>query len=177
MPTDPTRPVRKFPPQRRSPTETRTRQPLERPLDRVRGRPDHLLVAADRAAWAAIPDGCGRPCNAETQLRAALAVLQRVHGTEHYGTAVITHHLAALEHRRGNHTAAIDGYTRVLTLKARLLGDSHPDLATTLVNLGPPRPRQPRAHPPTWDEEGRRAAAAWRRGLGQDPPDRRMPIA
>uniref|UniRef100_UPI000AAB0720 tetratricopeptide repeat protein n=1 Tax=Streptomyces scabiei TaxID=1930 RepID=UPI000AAB0720 len=89
----------------------------------------------DRAAWAALLDGCGRPGDAETQLRAALTVFQHVHGAEHYEIAVTTHNLAAIQHRRGHHTAAINGYTRALTLKARLLGGSHPDLATTLVNL------------------------------------------
>ncbi|MFD6826768.1 tetratricopeptide repeat protein [Streptomyces sp. NPDC060085] len=109
--------------------------------ERLHG-PDHLLTAADRAAWAALLDGCGRYDDAETQLCAAVDVFRRADGDQRYEIAVNQHNLAALYHRRGQCAKAIDGYREALVAKETLLGTKHPGLATTLAGLAAAQLRQ-----------------------------------
>ncbi|HEY6422070.1 MAG TPA: tetratricopeptide repeat protein [Pseudonocardiaceae bacterium] len=109
-------------------------EPLARRAVEIRTRlhgPDHPVVAADAAAWAALLVGCGRLDEAEVQLCRALPTLRH----EDYERAVTAHNLAALVHHRNDLHNAILGYTEALRLKERVLGANHPDLAITLVNL------------------------------------------
>ncbi|MER7281650.1 tetratricopeptide repeat protein [Dactylosporangium sp. NPDC000244] len=97
---------------------------------------DHPATAADRAAWAALLDGCGRTEEAAAQLERALRAMR-----DPVEVAFVTHNLAAVRHRLGDLGAAADGYERALRLKERLLGPDHPQLAATLVGLGGARRR------------------------------------
>jgi hypothetical protein len=44
--------------------------------------------------------------------------------------------IAAIAHRRGDLDEAAAGFARALSIKTVVLGADHPELATTLVNLG-----------------------------------------
>lgn len=96
--------------------------------------PDHPLVAADIAAWAPLLAGCGRLDEAEMQLRRALKIFEAA--GDDYERAVTLHNLAALEQRRGAVREALADNVQALTIKLRLLGGGHPEIAMTLVNLG-----------------------------------------
>ncbi|MGW2836088.1 tetratricopeptide repeat protein [Streptomyces sp. NPDC001286] len=96
---------------------------------------DELRLANDRSAWAALLDGCGRYDEAESQLRTALATIEKARGWRHPDVLVILHNLAALQLRRKNYAAAIESHLHVLALKRMSLGEEHPELAPTLVNL------------------------------------------
>jgi len=96
--------------------------------------PEHIDVAADRAAVAAILDGLGRHEEAQALLLDALAVFERELGRDHYEVAVTLNNLAAIDHRTGNPARADALYRRALKIKQQLLGDDHPDVAVTLNN-------------------------------------------
>ena len=96
---------------------------------------DDLDLAADRAALAAILDGCGKTAEAGTLLRAALAVFTRRLGSEHHEVAVTLNNLAAIAHRGGEAQEAESLYRRALAIKERAIGPQQPELAPTLNNL------------------------------------------
>ena len=94
---------------------------------------DDPAVAADRAALAPIVDALGRHDEAAELLRQALSIYARVH--DRYEIAVTLHNLAAVEHRRGRLRRAAALGRHSLRIRARVLGDGHPELGATLVNL------------------------------------------
>ena len=101
-------------------------------------------------------EGLGRLEEAETHLRAALGVFERVLGHEDYEVASTLTSLAVVVYRRRGPTDAEPLLRRALAIKERLLGRHHPDLAILLANLaGLARER---------DDE-REAAADYRRAL------------
>jgi len=65
----------------------------------------------------------------------ALAVFERVYGSENFDVAVNLNNLAALYYARGNIKEAEWRYRRALAIKEKLLGVNHPDVAMTLNNL------------------------------------------
>ncbi len=94
---------------------------------------DHVDVAADRAALAAIVDGLGRADEAAALLRDALLVFER--GREQHEVGVTLANLAAIAHKRGDHAEAERLHRRALAIKEATLGADHPELAITLANL------------------------------------------
>nr|WP_163017311.1 tetratricopeptide repeat protein [Streptomyces chartreusis] len=95
----------------------------------------HPLVASDRAAFAALLSSCNLLEEAEEQLRLALSVFEECNGPDSYDVASALHNIAALAHKRGFHAEAIEGYNRSLRIKEDVLGNDHPDLASTLTCL------------------------------------------
>jgi tetratricopeptide (TPR) repeat protein len=96
---------------------------------------DHVDVAADRAALAAILDGLGRRDEAEALLHSALRTFERVLGPGHHEVACTLANLAAIAYRRGRAPDADALYGRALAIKEHLLGARHPELAILLNNL------------------------------------------
>jgi tetratricopeptide (TPR) repeat protein len=97
--------------------------------------PGHVLVAADRAALAAILMGLGRYDEAEGLLRDALACLEQAFGAENHEVVANYGNLALIARRRGDLAEAERLYRRALEIKERLLGPGHPEVGTTLNNL------------------------------------------
>jgi tetratricopeptide (TPR) repeat protein len=95
---------------------------------------DHPAVAADRAALAAILDALGQSEEAEALLREALETFSRL--GRRYEVAVNASNLAALRFRLGDEIEARTLWERALAVKRELFGETHPELAATLVNLG-----------------------------------------
>jgi tetratricopeptide (TPR) repeat protein len=98
--------------------------------------PDHLEVAADRIALAAILAARGRHREAELTLRDVLSVFESVLGRDHYEVAVALDKLAVVIQRSGDHLQAVTLYQRSLAIKRRILGADHADVAETLCDLG-----------------------------------------
>jgi tetratricopeptide (TPR) repeat protein len=98
--------------------------------------PDHLEVAADRIALAAILDARGRHHEADLTLRDVVSVLESVLGRDHYEVGVVLDKRAAVLQRSGDHAQAVTLYERSLAIKRRILGADHPDVAETLCDLG-----------------------------------------
>lgn len=118
--------------------------------------PDHLHVALDKAAWAALLDGLRRSDEAERLLREAIPVIERDLGTGNPELAAQLHNLAAILARRGEVAQAESLYRRSLEIKAAAVGGDGPPLAPTLNNLGLLLKRQGRTG---------EAARLFRRGL------------
>lgn len=94
--------------------------------------PEHLEVAADRGALAAILDAQGRLDEAQRTLREAVPVLESVLGRDHYEVAVTLDKLAEMALRAGDAEQAASLWERSAAIKRRLLGSGHPDVAKTL---------------------------------------------
>jgi tetratricopeptide (TPR) repeat protein len=106
---------------------------------------DHPLVAADRAALAAIELDLGHLDEASTLASAALDVYRQARERgEPWGSPEACAHdelaalavLAAARHRLGDLERAEATYREVLDHKRTHLGPSHPELVPTLNNLG-----------------------------------------
>ncbi len=97
--------------------------------------PDHVAVAADLAALAALVQEQQRFDEAETLYRRLIAIFEAGFGPIHYELGVNYNNLAALHAARGNLREAENLYQRALGIKHRLLGHNHPDVAMTLHNL------------------------------------------
>jgi tetratricopeptide (TPR) repeat protein len=96
---------------------------------------EHLTVAADRAALAAILDALGRSEEAEALLIPAVSAFEATTRHERADLAAALNNLAAIHHRRGAVNEAEHLYRRALVIKEQLHGAEHPDLAPTLNNL------------------------------------------
>jgi tetratricopeptide (TPR) repeat protein len=96
---------------------------------------NHVDVAADVAALAAILSGAGQRREAERLYKRALRVFERKLGRGHFEVALNLGNLAALYQQEGRHAEAARLYARAIRLKRRLLGPRHPDLALTLANF------------------------------------------
>lgn len=97
---------------------------------------DHLDVAADKAALAAILVSASRRYDeAEQLLRDALSVFESILGPEHQEIGAALHTLAALYGRTGRTRRAEATYARSLAVKEAALGRHHPHLVSTLNNL------------------------------------------
>jgi tetratricopeptide (TPR) repeat protein len=112
-------------------------EPLARRSVRLRraSMPDHPSLALDEAALAAILDELGQRDEAETLLRSALVVLERVPAAHRHERAVALNNLAALRYRQGDFEEAEALYRRALTIKLELLPSDAPEIASTLNNL------------------------------------------
>jgi hypothetical protein len=97
--------------------------------------PDHLEVAADRGALAAILDARGRHREAQQTLRDVLAVLETVLGSDHYEVAATLDRLAASVQHTGDYAQAASLHERSLVIKRRILGPGHVEVAETSARL------------------------------------------
>lgn len=96
---------------------------------------DHVEVAKDIAALAALVQEQQRYDEAEELYQRAVRIFEKAYGPEHYELAVSYNNLAALYGARGDLAAAEALYLKTLDIKERLLGTSHPDTAVTVHNL------------------------------------------
>ena len=97
--------------------------------------PDHLEVAADRAALAAILAARGRHREAQQTLRDVLSVLEIVLGPDHYEVAATLDRLAASVQHTGDYAQAASLHERSLVIKRRILGPGHLEVTETAARL------------------------------------------
>ena len=97
--------------------------------------PEHLSLALDEGALAAILDGLGQREEAEQLLRSALVTLERAPEVHRHELAVTLNNLAAIRYRLGDLDEAAVLYGRALTIKRELLETDSPELAVSLNNL------------------------------------------
>jgi Tfp pilus assembly protein PilF len=88
---------------------------------------DHVTVAADKAAHAAILDALGWHGEAEQLLGEALVTFEQIFGDEHHEVAITFNNLAAIAHHRGDLAEAEALYRRALAIKEKVLGPAHPN--------------------------------------------------
>ena len=98
-------------------------------------RPNHLEVAADRGALAAILEARGRHREAQQALRHVLSILEIVLGPDHYEAAATLDRLAANVQITGDYAQAASLHERSLAIKRRILGPGHADVAETSARL------------------------------------------
>jgi len=97
--------------------------------------PDHVTVAADVAALAALVEGCGRLEEAAALYERALAVFRRKLGEQSTEVALNLSSLATLRQQQGRADEAGQLFARALPLQERLYGRGHPEVAMTLHNM------------------------------------------
>jgi tetratricopeptide (TPR) repeat protein len=137
--------------------------------------PDHVSVAADVAALAALVEGNGRLDEAAALYERALGVFRRKLGGDSSEVALNLSSLAGLRQRQGRLPAAERLYTRALALQERAFGRGHPEVAMTLNNaafLARERGQLARAES-LYD----RALQSFRRVLGGQHPHTRLCLA
>jgi predicted negative regulator of RcsB-dependent stress response len=92
-------------------------------------KPDALESAADRTAVATILATRGRDADARAALREAVSLLDSVLGPDHYEVVAPLDMLGDLASRSGDHREAAAAYDRALTIRRRVLGNAHQDVA------------------------------------------------
>lgn len=92
---------------------------------------DDLEAASDRRALADMLAARGRTREAQRTLGEVVGALERVLGPEHYEVALALDRLAALAERLRDVPLAVSLHRRSLTIKARVLGSDHDDVART----------------------------------------------
>jgi tetratricopeptide (TPR) repeat protein len=97
--------------------------------------PDHVTVAADVAALAALVEGRGRLDEAAALYERALAVFRRKLGEASTEVALNLSSLATLRQQQGRAAEAGQLFARALPLQERLYGRGHPEVAMTLHNM------------------------------------------
>ena len=96
--------------------------------------PEHLSLALDEGALAAVLEGLGQHEEAELLLRSALARLEVAPALHRHELAVTLNNLAAIRYRLGDLDEAALLYRRALATKRDLAPDT-PELAVSLNNL------------------------------------------
>jgi tetratricopeptide (TPR) repeat protein len=96
---------------------------------------DHVAVAADVAALAAIVEGRGRLDEAAGLYERALAVFRRKLGERSTEVALNLSSLATLRQQQGRGAEAGRLFARALPLQERLFGRAHPEVAMTVHNF------------------------------------------
>ena len=96
---------------------------------------DHLSIAADRSALAAILDAQGRHGEAIAPLHEALAMVEAELGPDHYEVATLLITIAGVAARAGERRLASDSYSRALMIQRRILGADHASVRETLGHL------------------------------------------
>jgi tetratricopeptide (TPR) repeat protein len=97
--------------------------------------PDHVAVAADVAALAALVEGRGRLDEAAALYERALGIFRRKLGPQSAEESINMSSLAALRQQQGKIPEAEALYARALVIQERVFGRGHPEVAMTLNNL------------------------------------------
>lgn len=97
--------------------------------------PNHVAVAADVAALAAIVEGRGRLEEAASLYQRALRVFRRKLGPQSAEVALNLSSLAGLRQAQGRVAEARRLFAKALTLQERVFGRGHPEVAMTLNNF------------------------------------------
>jgi tetratricopeptide (TPR) repeat protein len=108
---------------------------------------DHLSIAADRSALAAILDAQGRHREALGPMSEALELLEAELGGDHYEVALLLTHLGAVAGRAGERAQAEASYERALDIQRRILGPDHANVRATRKRLVALRRDSRRAEP------------------------------
>jgi tetratricopeptide (TPR) repeat protein len=133
---------------------------------------EHVAVAADVAALAAIVEGRGRLAEAARLYERALAVFRRKLGEESTEVALNLSSLATLRQQQGRAAEAGRLFARALPLQERLYGRGHPEVAMTLHNLA--YHERAEGHLARAASLYRRALQAFQRRLGLGHPHTRL---
>ena len=134
--------------------------------------PDHVAVAADVAALAAIVEGRGRLDEAAALYERALRVFRRKLGGKSAEVALNLASLAALRQEQGRRVEARRLYARAIALQQRVFGPGHPEVALTLNNLA--MLARDEDDLPRAASLYKRALATFRRVLGDRHPHTRL---
>jgi tetratricopeptide (TPR) repeat protein len=132
--------------------------------------PNHVDVAADAAALAAILDGRKKYDEARALYRRALRIYSRALGPGHFEVGFNLGNLAALCHGTGELASASRLYVRAIRIKTKSIGPRHPDLASTIANFAALRVEQGRIAEA--EKLYRNALAMFDSTVGSDHPDR-----
>jgi tetratricopeptide (TPR) repeat protein len=97
--------------------------------------PDHVSVAADVAALAALVEGLGRLDEAATLYERAIDIFTRKLGAESSEVALDLAGLASVRQAQGRVPEARALYERALALQEKVFGREHPEVAMTLNNF------------------------------------------
>jgi tetratricopeptide (TPR) repeat protein len=97
--------------------------------------PNHIAVAADVAALAALVEGRGRLDEAAALYSRALAIFRRKLGPRSAEVALDLAGLASVRQAQGRLAEAGRLYARALALQERVFGRRHPEVAMTLNNF------------------------------------------
>jgi tetratricopeptide (TPR) repeat protein len=97
--------------------------------------PDHVHVAADVAALAALVEGQGRLAEAAALYERALVVFRRRLGPRSAEVSINLSSLAALRQQEGRLAEAEQLYDKALVIQERVFGPGHPEVAMTVNNL------------------------------------------
>lgn len=90
---------------------------------------DHPDAVADAVALAGLLDEGGPSEESATIYQEALAVWERLYGSEHHEIASTLHNLAALRRDQGREAEATELFRRAYEMKYRILGGGSPDTA------------------------------------------------
>lgn len=138
---------------------------------RLEPEDDPEVETAIRTAIGKAYAALGRFDDAEPQLRAALALQERIHGGDHPDVSRSLANLAQLLYQQRSFAAAEDVAQRALEMSRRLYGENHPDIGRDLNNLAAVRRAQGALDEA---EQLYRAALALRRAL---PPGAELQVA
>jgi tetratricopeptide (TPR) repeat protein len=119
--------------------------------------PDHVQVAADVAALAALVEARGRLDEAAALYERALGVFRRKLGATNAEVALNLSSLAGLRQRQGRTAEAERLFVQAVRLQERVFGRGHPEVAMTLNNF---------AFLAREQGQLRRATSLYRRALG-----------
>src|SRR5204863_5024552 len=97
---------------------------------------EHSDAAVIRLNLAAVLDNEHLYGQAESELRRALPILERVHGPRHPRTLTCLNSLGFVQYHQQRYREAEELLLRAVDLKEKVLGPAHPDLAGSLTNLG-----------------------------------------
>jgi tetratricopeptide (TPR) repeat protein len=97
--------------------------------------PDHVSVAADLAALAALVEGLGRLDEAAALYERAIDIFTRKLGAESSEVALDLAGLASVRQAQGRVPEARALYERALALQEKVFGREHPEVAMTLNNF------------------------------------------
>ena len=134
--------------------------------------PDHVAVAADVAALAALVEGTGRLEEAALLYERALRVFRSKLGRESTEVALNLSGLATLRQQQGRPAEADRLFAEAVPLQERLFGRGHPEVAMTLHNLAFHERAQ--GHVARAVALYTRALRIFRKGLGAQHPHTRL---
>jgi tetratricopeptide (TPR) repeat protein len=97
--------------------------------------PEHRETLSTRHDLASLLKDQGRYADAETELRAVLAIQERVLSDGHLDTIAARHDLAGVLKDQGRYADAETELRAVLAIRERVLGDDHLDTIATLNSL------------------------------------------
>jgi hypothetical protein len=90
--------------------------------------------------------------------RRSLAIGERLRGPEGYYVSTALQNLGIVARERRDYVAAEADYTRALSIRERMVGPTHPDVAQLLNNLAKHLPRDRRRRPSARDASARCAS-------------------